>query len=88
MIENKLKQYRNKIDKTDEKIVELFAERFKVVRKIGEFKKNNNIQIIDSSRFQKVLKKVKSIALQKGISEDFINEIYKIIHKYSCELEK
>ena len=88
MIENKLEDLRKEIDKCDKKIVELLVKRFEIVKQIGEFKKQNNIPVIDNNRFQKVLEKVENIASIQGISKDFIKEIYNFIHKYSCELEK
>ena len=87
MTENKLEEYRKQIDKIDKKLVELFVERFEIVKQIGKFKKENNIPVVDNNRFQKVLEKVENIAEKQGVSKDFINDIYNIIHKYSCELE-
>ena len=88
MTENKLEEYRKKIDVIDTEIVELFVERFEIVKQIGKFKKENNIPVVDNNRFQKVLEKVANIAEKQGVSKDFINDIYNIIHKYSCELEQ
>ena len=88
MIENKLQGYRKQIDKIDEEIIKLLAKRFETVTKIDKFKKENNLSIIDNNRFQKVLNKVKNIASKHGISVSFIQDMYNLIHKYSCELEK
>lgn len=87
MTENKLEEYRKQIDVIDAKIVELFSKRFELVKQIGKFKKENKIPVVDNNRFQKVLEKVENIAEKQGISKDFIEEIYNIIHKYACELE-
>ena len=88
MIENELQGYRKQIDKIDEEIIELLAKRFETVTKIGKFKKENNLSIIDNNRFQKVLDKVKNIASKHGISVSLIQDMYNLIHKYSCELEQ
>ena len=87
MKENKLEEYRKQIDTIDTKIVELFSKRFELVKQIGEIKQKNKIPVVDGNRFQQVLEKVKKIAEKQGISKDFIEEIYNIIHKYACELE-
>ena len=87
MTENKLEEYRKQIDVIDMEIVELFSKTFEIVKQIGTFKKENNIPVVDNNRFQKVLEKVENIAEKQGVSKDFINDIYNIIHKYSCELE-
>ena len=88
MTGNKLEEYRRQIDKIDEEIIKLLAKRFETVTKIGRFKKENNLSIIDKDRFQKVLDKVKNIASKHRISVSFIQDMYNLIHKYSCELEK
>ena len=83
-----LEDLRKEIDIIDKQLVELIAKRIEVVKKIGIFKRQNNLQVVDEDRFNKVLEKVKHIALKKSISTNFIDEIYNIIHKYSCEVEK
>ena len=88
MAGNKLEELRKEIDKCDKQIVDLFSKRFEIVKQIGKFKKENNIPVVDNNRFQKVLEKVANIAEKQGVSKDFINDIYNIIHKYSCELEQ
>lgn len=85
---SKLVKFRKEIDKIDEKIVKLFAKRFKVVGKIGKFKKENNIPVVDNDRFNKLLVKVKKTAIKNDISADFIEDVYNLIHEHSCELEK
>ena len=87
MTENKLENLRKEIDKIDSEIIQLLAKRFEIVKQIGVFKKENKLDVIDNRRFQKVLEKVANIAEKQGISKDFINDIYNIIHEYSCELE-
>ena len=87
MKENKLENLRKQIDIIDTKIVELFSKRFELVKQIGKIKQKNKIPVVDGNRFQQVLEKVKKIAEKQGISKDFIEEIYNIIHKYACELE-
>ena len=85
---NKLVKFRKEIDKIDKSIVKLFAKRFKVVGKIGEFKKKNNIPVVDKDRFKNLLDKLKKEAVNNNISADFIEDVYNLIHEYSCDLEK
>lgn len=82
-----LENLRKEIDDIDEQLVELIAKRIEIVKKIGEFKKQNNLPVVDKNRFDKVLEKVANIAEKQGISRDLISNIYNLIHKYSCELE-
>ncbi|GEM_PF-927208 len=82
-----LEKLRIEIDDVDEHIVELLAKRVEIVKKIGEYKKNNDIAVLDEERFKKVLKNVKDKAEKKAVSSEFICDIYKKIHSWMCEIE-
>lgn len=55
-----LDDLRIEIDKIDKELVELFENRMEVVKKVGEWKKQNNVEIFDPEREKKVLDKVSS----------------------------
>ena len=82
-----LEKLRYEIDKIDNEIVQLFAKRFDVVKRIGKIKKENGIEVLDENRFQRVLGQVAEIAINHGLSKDFIDEIYYVVHKYACRVE-
>lgn len=46
----KLDELRKEINTIDEQIMDLFKQRMSVSKKIGEFKKQNNLPILDSKR--------------------------------------
>lgn len=54
-----LEKLRNKIDKIDEKILKLMAERFEVTEKIGLYKKQNSLKTVDKNREKEMLTKFK-----------------------------
>ena len=54
---SELDDYRKKIDEIDEKITKLFEERMNTVMKVGEYKKANNLPVLNKSREEEVLKK-------------------------------
>jgi chorismate mutase/prephenate dehydratase len=45
-----LKEYRGEIDRINREITELISERMDVVEKVGEYKKENNMEIKDEGR--------------------------------------
>lgn len=53
-----LKEYRNKIDSIDEKLVSLFKERMDIALEIAEFKAKNNLPVLNSSREREIISKV------------------------------
>ncbi len=83
-----LEDYRNKIDFLDKEIIKLLVERFEVVKLVWEFKKINNMQALQSWRWQAVLDSRKEFAKTKWISEEFIEKIWNEIHDYAISLEE
>ncbi len=79
---------RKKIDVIDEKIIKLIAERVKIAKKIGEYKKNHQLPILDKKRFQSLLEKNIIIGKKFGLDEIFIKKLYHLIHDLSLKIEK
>ena len=50
-----LDDYRTQIDSIDAKLVPLFLERMAVTQKVGEYKKQNGLPVLDSGREQEVI---------------------------------
>lgn len=59
----KLEELRKEIDKIDSEMAILFEKRMEVVKKIIEYKKNNNISILDIKRESEIIKKNGSYVL-------------------------
>lgn len=74
-----LTQLRNKINKIDQKIVELLAQRVIVVRKVGELKKKLNLPILDSKREEQQEKMWSNRATELGLDARQILKIWNII---------
>ena len=80
-------QLRAKIDVIDENILYALASRMKVSRQIGEYKKVNNVAILQTSRWDAVLAKVIAKAKEHGLSEDFVKDVFNAIHEASVEVQ-
>jgi chorismate mutase len=78
-----LEELRQEIDEYDEKLVELLDGRMAISRKIGEYKKKNNITILQTGRWDEILNNMISLAQKKGLSEEFIMQIFRAIHQES-----
>lgn len=78
-------QLRARIDVIDESILAALGERMEVSRKIGEYKKKNNIAIIQASRWDTVLERVKSLGAGYGLDPEFIEALYNTIHEASVK---
>jgi chorismate mutase len=83
IIMHNLEELRNQIDKYDDKLIDILEDRMKVAEKIGKYKKENNITILQSSRWDDLLKRRIAIAEKKGLSEEFILKVFRAIHQES-----
>jgi isochorismate pyruvate lyase len=72
---NSLDEARAEIDKLDEKIVDLIAKRNAYIKQLAHFK-NSIEEIKADDRIDDVINRVRSIAIEKGLSPNLINELY------------
>lgn len=59
-----LEQYRNEIDQLDKEILELLDKRFNVTKLVGEYKRDNNIEVLNQSREDAIITKIKAQKLE------------------------
>lgn len=78
-----LEDLRHEIDKYDDKLMDIFEHRMAVARKIGEYKKQNNITILQTSRWDEILRDKIVQAARKGLGEEFIVKVFRAIHEES-----
>ena len=78
-----LAELREQIDKLDDKILNIFEKRMKVVEEIGRHKKENNLTILQTKRWDDLLNKRIKLGSRKGLSEEFISKIFRSIHQES-----
>lgn len=88
MKKNDLEKLREKIDKVDQKLLKLLAQRVALVRKVGEYKKANGLKIVDSKREAEVIKQKSALVKDTVLSEDFINKVWKLFFMESYKQEK
>ncbi len=70
-----LEEAREKIDKVDEEIVKLIAERNNYIKQIAHFK-NSVEEIKAEDRIADVISRVREQAISLGLSPNLINELY------------
>lgn len=79
----KLNKYRTKIDEYDVKLLDLLSERMKMAVKIGQLKKDKNVAVLQNNRWNEILQKMIIAGAEKGLSEEFIEKMFKAIHQES-----
>lgn len=80
-------QLRAKIDVIDENLLYALGSRMKISRQIGEYKRDNNIAIIQASRWDTLLGKVVEKGKEYGLTEKFLNDVFNAIHEASVEIQ-
>jgi chorismate mutase len=78
-----LGELRQQIDIFDDHLIDLMEQRMKVAETIGLFKKENNITILQSARWDEIIKKAIIKGESKGLSPELIDAIFKAIHQES-----
>ena len=80
-------QLRAKIDVIDENLLYTLASRMKVSRQIGQYKKDNNVAILQTSRWDAVLAKVVEKGKEYDLPEKFLTAVFNAIHEASVEAQ-
>ena len=80
-------QLRAKIDVIDENLLYTLASRMKVSRQIGQYKKDNNIAILQTSRWDAILAKVVEKGKEYDLPEKFLTAVFNAIHEASVEVQ-
>lgn len=74
---------RAQIDIVDNQIIELLGKRMIVSDGIGKLKKANNVSVLQTKRWNEILGKMVLEGQDKGLSEEFILRMFKVIHQES-----
>jgi len=78
-----LSELRRQIDNIDEQLLELLAKRMRISREIGIYKKEHNMPILQSPRYNEILEKRSDMGEAMELSTDFVREILQEIHEES-----
>jgi chorismate mutase len=78
-----LEKLREQINHVDDELMQLISQRMNIAEKIGEYKKNNNVTILQASRWNEILEKATKKAAKLGLSEEFITKYMDAIHMES-----
>jgi len=78
-----LEDLRFKIDQYDNDIMAILQKRMEASNSIGQYKKENNMTILQSGRWETILEKQLAKSKDTNLSERFINKLFKAIHEES-----
>lgn len=87
LVINKLEELRKQIDTLDEELVRLLASRMSIAEKIGEYKEENDIAILQLKRWREILDSRTDLAEKLDLTPHFIQAVLDQIHKESIRVQ-
>ncbi|MCB1562508.1 MAG: chorismate mutase [Alphaproteobacteria bacterium] len=84
---DKLEEYRAEIDRLDRELIDILAQRIRVVEAVGRLKAQTGMQVVQAARAEEVKRRNEELAAQKGIKREFVRRFYEMLIDYAHELE-
>ena len=78
-----LEKFRQQINHLDDELLQILSQRIKVAEKIGQYKKDNNITILQTSRWNEILQRAVAKGDKLGLSAEFITKYLDAVHMES-----
>jgi chorismate mutase len=75
-----LEKLRNQINHLDDELMQILSQRMKVAEKIGQYKKENNITILQTNRWNEILERACQKGEKLGLSKEFITKYFDAVH--------
>lgn len=78
-----MEKMRQQINHLDDELMQILGERMKVAEKIGLYKKQNNITILQTNRWNEILERATAKGDKLGLSKEFITKYFDAVHMES-----
>lgn len=78
-----MEKMRQQINQLDDELLQIISQRMKVAEKIGQYKKENNITILQPVRWNEILKHAFIKGDKLGLSKEFIEDYFNAVHMES-----
>ena len=75
-----LEKLRAQINHLDDELMQILSQRMKVAEKIGQYKKENNITILQTNRWNEILERASAKGEKLGLSKEFITKYFDAVH--------
>ncbi len=85
---NGLNTLRTQIDVVDHQLIEMMGKRMKISDQIGVLKKERNVAILQTKRWNEILGKMILEGEENSLSEEFVLKMFKAIHQESINHQK
>ena len=85
--EDVILRLRDQINQTDDQLIQLLRNRMRISEEIGVFKKDKNHVILQKNQWEEALKRNVINARKVGLSEEFVTQLFKLIHQDSIRIQ-
>ncbi|PHQ56429.1 MAG: 3-deoxy-7-phosphoheptulonate synthase [Lutibacter sp.] len=85
--QRKLNMHRKELDLIDSTIIDVLGDRMGISKEIGKLKHSENVAILQSRRWSDILSKMVNDGKEKGLSKEFVEEIFRAIHVESINIQ-
>jgi chorismate mutase len=79
---------REQIDHLDDEIMSRIASRMKISEKIGQYKKENNVTILQVNRWEEIVHSRVAMCKAMGMDEGFTRDLLRLIHHESIQVQE
>ncbi len=84
---SELAMLREKIDRLDDDILSKLAGRMKVSEILGQYKRDNNVTVLQVKRWEEIVASRVAVGKAAGLTEDFTRDLLKLIHIESIRIQ-
>jgi len=81
--QNRLDELRTEVDKIDWELLGILNKRMKIVEEIGEYKKANDITVLQIRRWRDIIVDRMELGIKLGLDKDFLLHMLELIHQES-----
>ena len=78
-----LTELRQQIDELDNELLAVLAKRMRVSQEIGQYKKEHNMPVLQTGRYDEILGQRSADAVKMGMGADFMKTVLEAIHEES-----
>lgn len=78
-----LEKLRQQINHLDDELMQILGQRMKIAEKIGQYKKDNNITILQTNRWNEILERAFGRGDKLGLSKEFVTKYFDAVHMES-----
>lgn len=88
MITSQIKKLRKEIDQLDQRLVQILAQRKKIVLRIAAEKKRNSLSVYQPQREIEIHQNTQKVAQQLNLNPQFIKNLFNLILKEMRKVQK